>query len=339
MKRNTFVNFKDFIDNNVILMPEFDKKKSRAYSYKITNNIMNKNIPNIIETHCNSPMENNKLCDKDGLLNYDGLCVGHFKEFNPLYCCITYSDTKNKLCKNKAQPKYNGICKKHSTILAEKRKCHGRNNTCNNKGYLVKFHGYCYVCFVKEIIDRNLNISDEESKVDIVPKESKYVKNNELYISTVPIIFVKKSNKLYLVDHKYEYLLLKNISPMVNKIMFLPCIISTNHLNYLNNIDIDSIGDTNIKRRNIPQSVKVLVFEKRNGKKRYGKCSTCSREIDIMNFHCGHIIPDSIGGPVHINNLEPICAKCNLGMGDENLNEFTDQWFSDIHSDICCNIL
>lgn len=41
-----------------------------------------------------------------------------------------------------------------------------------------------------------------------------------------------------------------------------------------------------------------------------------------MSFHCGHIIPECKGGETILSNLKPICQKCNLSMGTNNMEEF-----------------
>lgn len=53
------------------------------------------------------------------------------------------------------------------------------------------------------------------------------------------------------------------------------------------------------------------------------KCLCCSINfITQFDFHCGHIEAKSCGGDLSLENLRPICAKCNLSMGNENMIEF-----------------
>ena len=50
----------------------------------------------------------------------------------------------------------------------------------------------------------------------------------------------------------------------------------------------------------------------------------CENIMDPFNFHVGHNVPESKGGATDINNLRPICAKCNTSMGDEyTIDEFS----------------
>ena len=52
-------------------------------------------------------------------------------------------------------------------------------------------------------------------------------------------------------------------------------------------------------------------------------CTCCAfNEINVFNFECGHIIPESKGGKTQCDNLKPICRTCNASMGTENMTEF-----------------
>ena len=70
---------------------------------------------------------------------------------------------------------------------------------------------------------------------------------------------------------------------------------------------------------NIPSAVRQQVWIQRFGKIFEHKChiSWCTNQINVYNFHCGHDTPASKGGDATIVNLFPICANCNLGMGDK----------------------
>jgi 5-methylcytosine-specific restriction endonuclease McrA len=50
----------------------------------------------------------------------------------------------------------------------------------------------------------------------------------------------------------------------------------------------------------------------------------CENVMDPFNFHVAHNQPESKGGATDINNLRPICAKCNASMGDDyTIDEFS----------------
>ena len=80
-----------------------------------------------------------------------------------------------------------------------------------------------------------------------------------------------------------------------------------------------------IKQR-IPKALREQVWLKTNKQKFKVKCPIrwCNNEINVFDFHVGHIIPESKGGATRIDNLMPICAKCNLSMS----NNYTISHFS-----------
>jgi hypothetical protein len=52
-------------------------------------------------------------------------------------------------------------------------------------------------------------------------------------------------------------------------------------------------------------------------------CKCCNTNIiSQLRFHCGHVIAEACGGETTLENLRPICEKCNLSMGTQNLNDF-----------------
>jgi 5-methylcytosine-specific restriction endonuclease McrA len=75
----------------------------------------------------------------------------------------------------------------------------------------------------------------------------------------------------------------------------------------------------------IPKALREQVWIKINGKHYTSRCSViwCKNKIDVFNFHVGHNIPESKGGETVLENLRPICCRCNLSMG----NTYTiDEW-------------
>ena len=87
-------------------------------------------------------------------------------------------------------------------------------------------------------------------------------------------------------------------------------------------------------KKNIPKAIREQVWLNIIGKKYESKCyiSWCKNTMDVFNFHVGHDLPESKGGTLDINNLKPICARCNLSMSDNytisewnNLSENKDK--------------
>ena len=84
-----------------------------------------------------------------------------------------------------------------------------------------------------------------------------------------------------------------------------------------------------LRRKKIPKHIKTLVWNKYMGvDTAQSDCVSC-RSVKITNrsFHCGHVIAESKGGDLNINNLRPICEACNGSMGTRSMNEFTQEFF------------
>lgn len=75
-------------------------------------------------------------------------------------------------------------------------------------------------------------------------------------------------------------------------------------------------------RKSIPKALRNSVWTQYNGNKFDGKCYSCKRDIDILNFIAGHIQSLSHGGDTTLSNLRPICLTCNSSMGATNMEEF-----------------
>ena len=73
----------------------------------------------------------------------------------------------------------------------------------------------------------------------------------------------------------------------------------------------------NRKKQSIPKPLKDQVWDTYIGKHYgIGKCQCCLiAEIDSKSFECGHVKSEATGGKLTINNLRPICGKCNRSMG------------------------
>jgi 5-methylcytosine-specific restriction endonuclease McrA len=76
----------------------------------------------------------------------------------------------------------------------------------------------------------------------------------------------------------------------------------------------------------ISTSFKCMVWEKAFGDTKSARCLVCNiTTIYSDNFSCGHIFPEVYGGKLEINNLMPICSRCNSMMADKHLFAFA--WF------------
>jgi 5-methylcytosine-specific restriction endonuclease McrA len=80
------------------------------------------------------------------------------------------------------------------------------------------------------------------------------------------------------------------------------------------------------KKKNISAPMKQTVWLNEFGKKYDGLCPVCKiKTIETNDFHCGHILAESKGGNLEVNNLRPICAKCNTSMGSKHMNDYINE--------------
>ena len=72
------------------------------------------------------------------------------------------------------------------------------------------------------------------------------------------------------------------------------------------------------KKATIPKAIREQVWITNFGEKFKHNCyiSWCTNEINVFDYHVGHDKPESKGGKLALDNLKPICARCNLSMSD-----------------------
>ena len=74
----------------------------------------------------------------------------------------------------------------------------------------------------------------------------------------------------------------------------------------------------------IPASAKTDCWKLYNGPDaQQAKCWVCqSTIIDVFNFHAGHILAWKEGGNENVENLRPICLKCNSSMSNTHMDYY-----------------
>ena len=84
-------------------------------------------------------------------------------------------------------------------------------------------------------------------------------------------------------------------------------------------------SNTKYKKQKIPAAMREAVWITRCGRVFEHKCLTswCLNKITVFDFQSGHNIPESKGGKTCVDNLYPLCARCNLSMGDRHT---FDEW-------------
>jgi hypothetical protein len=87
---------------------------------------------------------------------------------------------------------------------------------------------------------------------------------------------------------------------------------------------------TKIPKKLIHEALKTGVWNRYIGaEKGSAPCTVCKQtQITQREFDTGHVIAEINGGATHIDNLRPICRKCNLSMGAQNMEVFRNKYFS-----------
>ena len=90
---------------------------------------------------------------------------------------------------------------------------------------------------------------------------------------------------------------------------------------------------TKFVRRNrggLPEPYREEICKQRFGEKYEIVCPCCCDQVltrTDSSWHIGHINSRSHGGEYTISNLKPICASCNLSMGEKNMYLFMSRYF------------
>ena len=73
------------------------------------------------------------------------------------------------------------------------------------------------------------------------------------------------------------------------------------------------------RKKKIPRALREALWIKYYPNRFSGKCQTswCPNRITAFDFQAGHDVPESKGGITSIENLIPICSRCNLSMGSQ----------------------
>jgi hypothetical protein len=67
------------------------------------------------------------------------------------------------------------------------------------------------------------------------------------------------------------------------------------------------------ERQHIPRSLKYAVLKRDNR-----TCQLCGAKAPDVELHIDHIVPLSKGGTTTLDNLQVLCADCNLGKGNSD---------------------
>jgi 5-methylcytosine-specific restriction endonuclease McrA len=83
------------------------------------------------------------------------------------------------------------------------------------------------------------------------------------------------------------------------------------------------------KKATIPKKIREDAWNTHVGMNKKSALCICCRtsEIDVFNFHAGHVKSEANGGVVNVDNIRPVCSSCNQSMGTQNMDEYVRTYF------------
>lgn len=90
-------------------------------------------------------------------------------------------------------------------------------------------------------------------------------------------------------------------------------------------VSVGTAKRSGVRKLKIPKALREQVWLRTCGRVYEAKCviGWCNNVMTVHDFHCGHNVPESRGGATALHNLLPICARCNLSMGNMHT---IDEW-------------
>jgi len=86
-----------------------------------------------------------------------------------------------------------------------------------------------------------------------------------------------------------------------------------------------------VKKETFTDWFKNSIWRKANGPLEKCMCPVCCLNlISIESFSAGHILPESKGGMMCIENIMPICPECNSQMGSRHLYWFAWHYYGKV---------
>ena len=78
------------------------------------------------------------------------------------------------------------------------------------------------------------------------------------------------------------------------------------------------------RKKKIAAALREQVWIRSLGETFSSKCTVgwCNNPITVFTFQCGHVLAESKNGPTTLENLRPICSRCNQSMGTMHMNDW-----------------
>jgi 5-methylcytosine-specific restriction endonuclease McrA len=67
-----------------------------------------------------------------------------------------------------------------------------------------------------------------------------------------------------------------------------------------------------MRRKKLPENMRLAIYAEYDF-----KCAICFVDLKLVKPHIDHKIPISKGGADSLDNLQPLCERCNLKKGSK----------------------
>jgi 5-methylcytosine-specific restriction endonuclease McrA len=87
---------------------------------------------------------------------------------------------------------------------------------------------------------------------------------------------------------------------------------------------IPKVKPLKYRKCRIPAALREQVWLHQNGPCFSSKCAVkwCKNRITVFDFQCGHKHAEAEGGNTTLDNLIPLCSRCNQSMGVMHFDEW-----------------
>jgi len=172
---------------------------------------------------------------------------------------------------------------------------HINNKVCNKNNNIIDNY----------VIDNNMNNQDN---IIYDNNEIQYIDDNKVYINNDKKQDKNILNKIYLEEYRkiirekiYENLINKDIEQIAEK----------NNIHKYKKVKISNIFKRQCWNHWIGEDIGKII------------CPVCKLTyITQLNFSCAHIISESKGGKLELDNVRPVCGGCNSSVYTNDLTSF-----------------
>ena len=237
-------------------------------------------------------------------------------------------------------------------LFGKKENINNMKTLLNNYLNILKLYKEDYIIKVlldlKNFKDIEKKLNDSEKKISKITTFDFFLSISEKYIISIEHIenihdiimsSYEKScefyNDLFINKNKITNLTTTNVNSGINPSLMYQMyfylkgywnkkkevIDTSSYDNFVNKIKDDGYIK-NINSKNA--KIRLKLWYETYGNTRYANCYCCDKSMELNDpaWHCGHILSRKNGGTFDLSNLKPICVKCNLDMGIQNMYQY-----------------